>query len=116
MENKSYLYFIDPDDPLFSEKSSSVNIKDKIEKEIKNINRDKWSWISILATILISTAIGIFTQKENSIMVLLLLDILLFIIILMIIFYIKEGNKFNRFFYKVSKLEEKLKIPKVNIT
>ena len=113
MDNKIYLYPINPDDPLFPEKSSTIDSLDKSEKTIISINRDKENLFLSLVTIIISLLLGFFIDRGNFTAVFLLLNVLTGLIIWRIDIYRNEEKRFINFFDKMKGLRDDLKIPRV---
>ncbi len=113
--NESYLYLINPDDPLFPEKSSIINNLNETEKTILNIHRDKENLFLFLMAIIISIFIGLFIQEKNFIPILLLLILLIGLIIWRVNSYREEEIKLSKFFDKMRDLRDSLDIPKMPI-
>jgi hypothetical protein len=115
MDKESYLYFLNPDDPLFPEKSSIVRNLHEIEKTILNIRRDKENLFLFLMTIIITIFIGFFIQERNFILISLLLIFLIGLIIWRVNSYSKEEAKLSKFFDEMRVLRDSYSIPKAPI-
>lgn len=115
MDNRDYIYPIDPDDPSFPEKTSIINLLNESQNRIIEIRRDKENLFLFIATIVISIFIGFYTQERNVLVILWLLVLLLFFIILRLILYREEEDKFVRFFEKMNSLVTSYKLPRVEI-
>lgn len=115
MDNESYLYLINPDDPLFPEKSSVVKNLHESEKITNEILRDKENLLLILATIIIGSLLGFFIDKRNFMAIFLLLNILVGLIIWRVDIYRSEEIKFVNFFNKMIEIRDSLDIQRIPI-